>query len=43
MKKLDHNKFIADMIRFASAAESPDHIINQILQYICENLNSDRA
>lgn len=43
MKKLDHNKFIADMIRFASAAESPDHIINQLLQYICENLNSDRA
>ena len=43
MKKLNHNKFIADMIRFASSAGSPEKIIHQILQYICENLNSDRA
>lgn len=43
MEKLDSNKFIMDMMRFASAAHSPDHIMNQLLQYICENLNSDRA
>lgn len=43
MKKLDHNQFITDMMRFASSAESPERIINQILQYICENLDSDRA
>lgn len=43
MSKINHDKFVADMIRYASSAESPDHIINQILQYICENLQSDRA
>lgn len=43
MAKINHDKFVADMIRYASSAESPDHIINQILQYICENLQSDRA
>ena len=43
MAKINDEKFITDMIRYASSAESPDHIINQILQYICENLQSDRA
>ncbi len=40
---INHEKFIADMIKYASAAESPEHIIEQILQYIGENLQSDRA
>ena len=31
-------KFITDMIRYASSAESPDYIIQQIIKYICENL-----
>lgn len=43
MGKINHEKFITDMIRYASSAESPEHIINQILKYICENLKSDRA
>ena len=43
MAKINDEKFITDMIRYASSAESPDHIINQILQYICEKLQSDRA
>ena len=43
MAKINHEKFVTDMIRYASSAESPDHIINQILEYICENLQSDRA
>ena len=42
MKK-NYEKFITDMIRYASSAESPDYIIQQILKYICENLDSDRA
>ena len=42
MKK-NYEKFITDMIRYASSAESPDYIIQQIIKYICENLDSDRA
>ena len=41
--KRNYEKFITDMIRYASSAESPDYIIQQILKYICENLDSDRA
>lgn len=43
MAKINHEKFITDMIRYASSAESPEHILVQLLQYIGENLNSDRA
>lgn len=43
MAGINHEEFITDMIRYASSAESPEHILNQILQYICENLKSDRA
>lgn len=43
MEKINHEEFITEMIRYASSAESPDRIINQILQYICQNLRSDRA
>lgn len=43
MEKINHEEFITDMIRFASSAESPSRIINQILQYICNHLRSDRA
>ena len=43
MAKINHDKFITDMIRYASSAESPEHILAQLLQYIGENLNSDRA
>ena len=43
MEKINHEEFITEMIRFASSAESPSRIINQILQYICDNLHSDRA
>lgn len=43
MAELDKHKFVTDMMNFASSAEQPDQIINNILQYICENLNSDRA
>ena len=41
--KRNYEKFITDMIRYASSAESPDYIIQQIIKYICENLDSDRA
>ena len=41
--KRNYEKFITDMIRYASSAESPDYIIQQIIKYICENLGSDRA
>lgn len=34
MEKINHEEFITEMIRYASSAESPDRIINQILQYI---------
>lgn len=40
---MDNHKFINDMLHFASAAESPELVINQILQYIGENSGSDRA
>ena len=43
MAKINHDKFITDMIRYASSAESPEHILAQLLQYIGENLNSDCA
>lgn len=43
MEKIDSQKFIMDMLRFSSVAESPSKIINQILQYIGEQLHSDRA
>lgn len=36
MEKINHEEFITEMIRYASSAESPDRIINQILQYIAK-------
>lgn len=35
--------FISDMIKYASSGESPDYIINKLMQYIGEKLDADRA
>ena len=43
MAEFNIQKFITDMIHYASAAESPDQILRHIVQYIGENLASDRA
>lgn len=43
MSTINHEEFITDMIRYASAAESPQHIIRQLIEYIGKRLNSDRA
>jgi len=37
------NKFLVDMMRFASMEESPDNIISLILEYICRDFKADRA
>ena len=38
--KRNYEKFITDMIRYASSAESPDYIIQQILQYITQHYDT---
>lgn len=43
MAEFDTQKFVTDMMHYASGAESPDHILRHIVQYIGENLDSDRA
>ena len=43
MININYNKFIADMIRYASSADTPETSIDQILEYIGRNLNSSRA
>ena len=43
MNEINPNDFIADMMRFASSANSPELIINQILEYMCLERKSDRA
>lgn len=40
---LHYDIFINDMIRYASSEESPDRVINQLVQYIGKKLGSDRA
>lgn len=39
----NHNRFITEMIKFVSSKDDPDLIINNILKYICQNLDSERA
>ena len=39
----DYEQFITEMIRFASSEGEPDEVINQLMKYIGEKLNSDRA
>lgn len=38
-----YENFITDMVRYASSQENPEKIINQLVQYIGEELDSDRA
>ena len=43
-EKLRHKEiFIADMLRYASSEGDPDRVMNQLIKYLGENLNSDRA
>lgn len=39
----NYENFITDMVRYASSEEEPDRVINQLVQYIGQKLNSDRA
>lgn len=42
--KIDtYDVFITDMVRYASSEGEPNKVINQLIQYICENLKADRA
>lgn len=43
MEELNTQKFVTDMMHYASGAESPNQILGHIVQYIGENLASDRA
>lgn len=43
MMNINYNKFIADMIRYASSADTPESSLEQILEYIGKNLHSSRA
>lgn len=43
MAGFDQQKFINDMMYYASGAESPDQILRNIVEYIGVNLDSDRA
>lgn len=43
MININYNKFIADMIRYASSADTPESSLEQILEYIGKNLHSSRA
>lgn len=43
MTDLNYNEFIADMIRYASSADTPESSLEQILEYIGKNLHSSRA
>ncbi|MCI6812247.1 MAG: GGDEF domain-containing protein [Lachnospiraceae bacterium] len=39
----NYENFITDMVRYASSEENPDKVLNQLIQYIGERLNSERA
>lgn len=43
MAEINQQKFINDMMYYASGAESPEQILQIIVEYIGKNLNSDRA
>ena len=43
MQKQEHEAFIADMIKFASASSSPDEMIPELLEFIGSKINCDRA
>lgn len=43
MSSVNHEVFISEMLRYASAADTPDNIMDQLMEYLCENLMSDRA
>lgn len=43
MRTIDYNRFITDMLKHVSSADSPDMVLNQIIQYICIESDSDRA
>ena len=39
----NYESFITDMVRHASSEESPSQVLNQLVQYIGQRLNSERA
>lgn len=43
MNHFNSENFIMEMMRYASSEESPDRVINQLIQFICEKFQSDRA
>ncbi len=43
IKKQHKDRFIADMIHYASASKSPEEMIPELLEYICTKINCDRA
>lgn len=42
-KITEYETFITDMLRYTSSEENPEMVLNQLLEYIGEKLNSDRA
>lgn len=42
-KKLNYERFLTDMVRYSASEENPDKVLNQLVQYIGENLQADRA
>lgn len=43
MTELEQNNFMAEMMRYASAADTPEHIMNNLLEYICLMFDADRT
>lgn len=39
----NYESFITDMVRYASSEENPDKVLEQLVQYVGEKLNSERA
>lgn len=43
MGKQQFDSFISNMIRHASVGESPDYVLNELVQYVGKTLGADRA
>lgn len=40
---LKYERFFTDMVRYAASEENPDKVLNQLVEYIGQNMNADRA
>lgn len=40
---LNYERFLTDMVRYAASEETPDKVLNQLVEYIGQRMTADRA